>query len=223
MEGGLDSAPLLLLMEKNSAEDAIRAYLAGKPSPQGKALFDQWYDSFEDERQIDSSAEDRHLIALEMLARIEQRKKERPPIWLLPHRVAAGLVGLLIAALAILWYYHQNNHLQTIDTGYAQLREVMLPDGSIVTLNANSTLRYSTDWNHQDIREVWLEGEAFFSVAHTSDNQKFVVRAGSMDVKVVGTEFNVHSRREEVNVVLQTGRVEANIPLPEQISEYAAR
>ena len=201
-------------MKKNSAEEAIRTYLAGKHSPQGEALFNEWYDSFEDEATIDGSDEEKRLLAKKMLTRIEQKKHREvsQPLWLLSHRVAASFVGLLMMALVILWYYNQNNQLQTVSTGHAQLREVMLPDGSIVALNANSKLRYGTDWNTKNAREVWLEGEAFFSVTHTSDNQKFIVRAGDMDVAVLGTEFNVLARREDVSVVLQTGKVKATVP-----------
>ncbi len=82
-----------------------------------------------------------------------------------------------------------------------------LSDGSIVELNANSRLRYP-EYFPPDERVVYLEGEAFFSVAGESD-RPFKVRSGTLTTTVLGTEFNVNYMREldRVEISLLEGKV----------------
>ena len=98
-------------------------------------------------------------------------------------------------------------------------RVVTLPDGSRVTMNANSTLKLATSWQPGHAREVWLAGEAFFAVRHTAPvqlkavaaapaNVKFTVHAGPLDVAVLGTQFDVLNRPGKTKVVLKSGQVQ---------------
>jgi transmembrane sensor len=82
-----------------------------------------------------------------------------------------------------------------------------LPDGSKVTLNGNSKLEYKSSWRNDDVREVSLTGEAFFEVTHKTNNQKFIVKTRDLSVEVLGTEFNVMSRKTRSYVVLRKGSV----------------
>lgn len=94
-------------------------------------------------------------------------------------------------------------------TPYGQVREVKLPDGSLATLNAHSTLRYTASGDAVTPREVWLEGEAYFSVKHLSDNKKFVVHTtAGFNVEVLGTKFTVYRRHQQARVVLMAGKVQ---------------
>jgi ferric-dicitrate binding protein FerR (iron transport regulator) len=104
---------------------------------------------------------------------------------------------------------------------------VTLPDGSKVVLSGNSHLRISPHWTdgHEDAahsepsgdREVWLKGMAYFKVTHRSRSRhrdlpvKFIVHAGKVNVEVIGTEFNVSNRREKVQVLLNSGKVQLRI------------
>lgn len=83
---------------------------------------------------------------------------------------------------------------------------VTLDDGTLVHLNYDSRLIYPEKFG--DRRDVILEGEAYFMVAHDKSRQ-FVVHTPQGDVKVYGTEFNVNTRNEDVavNVVLVKGSV----------------
>jgi transmembrane sensor len=68
-------------------------------------------------------------------------------------------------------------------------KSFQLPDGSKVMLNAGSTLVMAKNFNEQS-REVTLEGEAFFDVSH-NPGKPFIIHTSSMNVKVLGTVFNV--------------------------------
>lgn len=96
-------------------------------------------------------------------------------------------------------------------TNFGQTQQLTLPDSSSVLLNANSTIRYLASW--EEIREVWLQGEAFFQVSRqymqndTLHPVKFLVHTEQLDIEVVGTAFNVNTRRAKTQVVLNHGRV----------------
>ncbi|GHB72978.1 FecR family protein [Persicitalea jodogahamensis] len=125
--------------------------------------------------------------------------------------VAAMLAVLFLAGGG--WFLTQqlSHPGQTVlKTDFGQKRNFFLPDGSEVTLNANSTLRYQPDWPEGEIRQVWLEGEAFFHVAKrqvAGKPIKFTVRAGELAIEVLGTQFNVLNRAERTQVVLEEGKV----------------
>lgn len=85
--------------------------------------------------------------------------------------------------------------------------QLVLSDGSKVWVNARSSLTYPVSFG--DVREVTLEGEAYFEVARDED-RPFVVRTENLTVKVLGTEFNINARSsEKVQTVLVKGQVEA--------------
>ncbi len=90
------------------------------------------------------------------------------PFW---HKVAAVFIGLVVLSASLFFILQRDNTLQ-YRTQFGETKNLLLPDSSTVILNANSKLTYSSDWNSKDLRKVWLEGEAFFSVVHTANDQK---------------------------------------------------
>lgn len=101
---------------------------------------------------------------------------------------------------------------QTLYVPAGQRAELILPDSTKVWLNANSKLVYPTSFK-KGIRQVELDGGAYFDVKHNEDNP-FVVGTKSMNVTVLGTEFNVsaYSDIEEFNIALLRGSIELNLP-----------
>jgi transmembrane sensor len=76
---------------------------------------------------------------------------------------------------------------------------IVLEDGTRVWLNVASTLRYADSFKDKAIREVYLEGEAFFDVAE--DKKKpFIVSTSGVSIKVLGTAFNVRSYPQDASV-----------------------
>lgn len=137
----------------------------------------------------------------------ERAKRGRVVKW----RIASAVAASMLIAAACIGYNFMTAQVRT-STAFAELRTVTLPDGSTVMLNAHSTLRYKAHWLSWKEREVWLDGEAFFTVTKKPSgyHPKFVVHADGLDVSVVGTEFNVYSRHQKVDVVLEKGKVIAH-------------
>lgn len=124
-------------------------------------------------------------------------------------RVAAGVV-LLIAAGFVWWFMSSTGNVH-YHTDFAERQNIELPDGSEVTLNANSELVWNKNWKRTGLRSVTLDGEAYFNVIKYN-SQKFEVNTGDVIVKVLGTSFNVSKRRGETAVFLQEGKVELKLP-----------
>jgi hypothetical protein len=91
---------------------------------------------------------------------------------------------------------------------YGKTFKVTLSDGTMVNLNAGSSLKYPVQFIKGNKREVVLDGEAFFDVAKDKAHP-FIVKTRGVDVKVLGTKFNVSSYKEDtdINTVLIEGSV----------------
>ena len=87
-----------------------------------------------------------------------------------------------------------------------------LPDGTRVWLNAASKLTYAKDFGVAGVREVTLTGEAYFDVTHNSA-RPFVIHAAHVDIKVLGTSFNIKAYPTEktTEAVLVRGSIEVDI------------
>ncbi len=89
-----------------------------------------------------------------------------------------------------------------------QKGKVTLTDGTKIVLNSGSKLRYPSNFN-QNTREVYLQGEAYFEVAHNK-SKPFLVHSGKMTVRVLGTSFNLKSYpgEDKIETTLVSGLVE---------------
>jgi ferric-dicitrate binding protein FerR (iron transport regulator) len=117
--------------------------------------------------------------------------------------VAAAIIFLTSIGV---WQYIRTSAKLVMQTAFGETRQEVLPDGSEVMLNANTTLDYRK-WKEGTDREVWVNGEAFFHVKKTAQKTRFIVHTGHFDVVVTGTRFNVLNRSNKNNVLLQEGSV----------------
>src|SRR5680860_92098 len=96
----------------------------------------------------------------------------------------------------------------TLTVPYGRRFSVILSDSTLVHLNAGSSLRYPVKFIGDQNRQVFLTGEGYFDVTKDREHP-FVVTSGTMDVRVLGTKFNVTAYPEdrEINTVLVEGSV----------------
>ena len=121
-------------------------------------------------------------------------------------RIAAVVVILLGIGMLAKTVFLPKPSLKIEYTQETGIKEVQLADGSVITLNRNSRIRFPDKFK-SGTREVKLEGEAFFKI--TKDTQHpFIVHANGTSIKVLGTSFNVKIQRDEmVQVSVLTGKV----------------
>lgn len=97
--------------------------------------------------------------------------------------------------------------INTLTTAKAETYQLILSDGSKVWLNSGSSIRFPVYFTGKE-RRVEVTGEAFFDVAHNS-RQPFIAQVNGMEVKVLGTVFNVNAYSEEnkITTTLLEGKV----------------
>lgn len=101
------------------------------------------------------------------------------------------------------------NKMTLVTTAIGEKKEVVLSDGTKIIVNSNSALSYPTEFIGVT-REVVLKGEAFFDVAENKELPFIVNTNEGMNIKVLGTTFNVKSYPEDqiIETTLVTGKVE---------------
>ncbi|WP_266168093.1 FecR family protein [Dyella subtropica] len=123
----------------------------------------------------------------------------------LPIAAAASMVALVLGGYLVWSVLAPGVVSQSYTSAVAQNRDILLPDGTQVALGGAS--RFAMRFT-RDRRQVELsEGEAFFQVAH--DAQKpFVVTAGALTIRDVGTAFDVRRTGRSVTIAVTEGRVQ---------------
>jgi transmembrane sensor len=200
-------------MDNKKLTELIKRYNAGTATSEEIALLDKFWFNANNEAALtkDHSPEELANFERDMFLAIkgeiqkQESKSQRLSIRPLLYKVAASILIVLSVSL---WWYSSSNRLNEIHTAFGEHRTIILPDNSKVVLNGNSVLKYAAHWNADVPREVWIEGEGFFSVTHTSSDQKFVVHGTSQfDVEVLGTKFNIKTRDSASEVMLTEGKL----------------
>ncbi len=148
-----------------------------------------------------------HKIAEE--AKQKRRKKAIKLIRYVLTRAAIFLLGILSYALIVHPYFYPKTATElTLIAPEHAVSQAILPDGSKVFLNANSSVRYLKDEN-TELREVFLTGEAWFDIEKDQDHP-FVVNTSGYKIRVHGTRFNVSAfpDHQEITTTLQHGSIE---------------
>lgn len=146
--------------------------------------------------------------------RVQQRSFEKPKarVWSLnsPMMRAAIITGLVIglAVITILLFHNNPGNVLAMVTVQANnvVKADSLPDGSVVTLNKHSQVSYPEEFKG-DKRVLQLSGEAFFKV-QPNKKKPFEVHTNNVTITVVGTSFNVRSRGDTTEIIVEAGIVE---------------
>jgi ferric-dicitrate binding protein FerR (iron transport regulator) len=128
------------------------------------------------------------------------KRKSMRQILLRTLRYAAAILCLAIGAWYASFLYFSSERagtvaMQTLYVPAGQRLNLTLADGSVVCLNSRTKLTYPAGFDGNE-RHVTLEGEAWFDVAKDV-RRPFIVSSGNIDVKVLGTSFNIYSYPEE--------------------------
>ena len=204
-------------------QEIIKKYLNNQCSEGEQVLVEAWYKSFENNDDgISNMSDENHK---ELIHRIRQNidKKIKPihlytaPRWIW---YASGMAAMLLIFMGLSFYFNPkfDNNLSRIksdiplsdwakyENSSAKILKIDLPDGSIVWLQPKTQLSYNQ--SDRVFRQVNLKGEAFFDVKR-DEGRPFLIYAGKMTTKVLGTSFNVkaYPEMEKFEVSVVTGKV----------------
>jgi len=121
--------------------------------------------------------------------------------------VAASIIILI--GITISGYFLIDNFSKTqfaeISSGN-KIKEITLPDGSLITLNNNSTMKFPEKFSNVN-RTVEFSGEGFFEIEKNPE-KPFIIKSNNAEITVLGTSFNVSaSVQNEIKVTVKTGKV----------------
>jgi transmembrane sensor len=221
-------------MDKNKFIDLSEKYSSGKCSLHEKELLEKYLESFQNnsDEWINNEMGNRKIIEEKIysviLHKIDKENKQNiTRVFYSPELLkrAASIIFILILASGIL--YVSGTFKQKTDrlawkekvTQQGEYSKFTLPDGSVVTLNAASKLKYPVKFNNTS-REIYLEGEAYFDVYHNT-NQPFIVHTENLATTVLGTKFDVsaYPTNATIAVSLFEGSVKVSRNDKEKISE----
>ncbi|HEY8733841.1 MAG TPA: FecR family protein, partial [Puia sp.] len=198
--------------DKHQLFDILHSYFA-LPDDSEEGESDS---SMDDERRfrriIEQSEHDPGLMPLTGIKPVITRARRR--FW--PYAAAIACI-VILGGLSFHYFHPQNTKIENIATKGNEIisrsgarTKLLLPDGSQVWLNSGSRLNYSNVYN-ETLREVDLEGEAYFDVAKVA-GRPFIVHASSLNIKAVGTVFVVKSypQDETIEATLLRGIIEVS-------------
>ncbi len=150
-------------------------------------------------------------IAFELL---NYRKKKERTNRIVRMKKWGSIAAAVILCISFGGIYYFHVHKQTsivfceIQVPYGKMQTETLPDGTIVTLNAGSVLRYPEKFD-SDKRYVEFTGEGFFDVSE-GKNCPFIISTKGYDVKVLGTSFNLQNyvESEHLSLTLCSGKIQ---------------
>lgn len=217
------------LNESGVNYELLGRYLGGECTPQETRLVEEWLAASPENPEILDALQElwiqsaasqepltvdvdaawqrvREHVQEEKQAEVRRMVRRSPTMWFI--RIAAAVLFVVSIGLVLVLNHYSRlpeTQLATLDSGDHSLTDT-LSDGTVVTLNAHSRLEYPLKFARNE-RQVKLEGEAYFDVAHDPQHP-FRIHAGSADVRVLGTSFNLNARGDKVKVAVQTGKVE---------------
>ena len=204
-------------------DELLVKYLADEATPPEQELVEEWISSSEANRHYFQHfqliwGESRQLAVTTSIdenkawqkfqRRVKKEEARKSPGLFGWWRIAAGILIIV----GITWFTSSILNKETTEPeilSIASVNEVKkdtLPDGSVATLNKHSVLTYPSSFKGKT-RKVKLEGEAFFNVKANKE-KPFIIDVNDVQVKVVGTSFNVKSNNGVTEVIVETGIVQ---------------
>lgn len=205
----LGNRDTLMGVEKDNLKKSLRAYTAmdGLPSQNQRRVYPIGLPSMDPR----SGTPMKGTTRIEKQATMIETAKSSVFYWF---KVAAVLFITFSVGMSI-WYVRGQSTTETTESivwkerimSFGQKATFRFPDGSVIHLNSGSLLRYP-DRFEDGVREVYLEGEAFFTIVRDED-RPFIVRSQNATTRVLGTSFNVRSYRGEdhVQIAVAEGKV----------------
>jgi transmembrane sensor len=209
-----------LLMNITQLKRILNRYLAGNASEKETALMEEWCDSAltaAKQTPVTTHSDAQRLTVLENLRNAIHEQEDAPTGRIIHFRMARRIAAACIILLGgtALGYRYQFALLDILDPIPVQkvtalkyqVKQVVLPDSSVVVLNAGSEITFPKRFRGNK-RNVQLNGEAFFAITR-NPLAAFTITAPHLQVQVLGTSFVMadSSNIAAAKVSVKTGRV----------------
>ncbi len=180
-------------------EKLIDKYVNGEANSEEIDIVERFFESFSSRPNLLNTLPNEVQEALKtrihsgIMNKLASKKKRSFSFYQI---AAAAILCIAFASLFLYIINAPQNQEVTLTNG--QQRQIVLEDGTKVTLNASSKIIYPTSFKDSSTREVTLIGEAFFDVTK-NPAKPFLIHTPRMEITVLGTAFNVRDYAEENN------------------------
>lgn len=209
--------------EIENIDDLLGKYLSGEASEPERTMVHSWIAETDQNRKyfdqlkliFDKAAEIPQNMEFDTdiaWAKVRSNLKKSTPVipmqrksYMLWYQIAAALVVLFLVAVYLV-YTPDNTEVKAIVAEKTSVKDT-LPGGTDIFLNRKSRLEYAYDKTTRT-HEVKLKGEAYFNVKH-SKREEFVIDAGGVFIRDIGTSFNVkaYPGQDVVEVLVEEGEI----------------
>lgn len=179
---------------------------------QVELITQMWLQSHSINLAVSEAAYMRHLVNYkneffkdEIIQSENEEAEEKRSLWqrMKKKNILVWSISIIMIGTALFLLFQQKNNdqrskeaISSVTTKNGNRTKIVLPDGSQVWLNAGSELKYNILVFNKSQREVSLNGEAYFDVVKNTE-RPFIIHTKKMDLKVLGTAFNVRSYSNE--------------------------
>lgn len=210
-------------LEKKYQHNELTPTELAELKKQASDLSDQELENRLLQRWLDSHSEDyeQHAARTKAIGKRLEAKlfpPDRGRSWIHIMRIA-GVWLIPILLFSTFYFYRQSSRLgegdMLVHVGKGERVSLVLPDGTAVSLNSESELRYNPNSFNKEQRHVHFQGEAYFEVT-PNEHVPFVVATSGMKLKVLGTKFNMLSREQNKNI--EVALLEGHVLLTSELS-----
>lgn len=208
-------------MNRQQIESLLNSYLKGETTFSENTIVENW---LEENRLSNSpwnnlNQQEKSSWLSGIYLDLDQSRQEIP-IKIIPVKkkmpylqfiaTAAALIAVLFAIYlqsADRQHINQSIELTALTVPAQQTRQITLPDGSKVWVNAGSELKFPDNFSGKT-REVYLSGEAYFDITH-NPGRPFLIHTGKITTTVLGTAFNIKEDKDQhlITVTVTRGKV----------------
>jgi transmembrane sensor len=213
-------------MHRNAFRQLLKRYLDNSCTDEERRIIEQWYELLDNE-QAPLSGEELTELEKRLWHKIKSVttnessaaipfKNHKNNWW--KYTVAASFIGVVFLFVSLV-FNNKNKSSGTpslviakVNQGFSEeinnsghLKKIQLEDGSFVSIYPGSKLAFPKHFA-SDKREVYLEGEALFTVSK-NPNRPFFVYNNQIVTQVLGTSFTVRNKNGKIEVAVKTGRV----------------
>lgn len=205
-------------------EELLPRYCEGQVTEEERRMVEAWIDESEENRRVAKQIHSLYLATdtIHIMNKVDTEKallrvkgrmagNRKTTRWEWTQRAAAVLfIPLLVTFLVQQWGGDSQEMAQmmVVKTNPGMTTSLTLPDGTLVSLNSESSLTYPSHFDG-DVREVTLQGEAYFEVTKDPERKFVVSTSHQSQIEVLGTRFNVeaYEKQEAVLATLVEGKI----------------
>jgi len=197
-------------LQKEDFITLAQKYAQNKCSLSEKEAVESFFEKQTEKEQntimLSLTKDKRNAILHKIKAEINKPKAKLRTLYSKVAKIAA--ITIVLLSVTFLVTRSSTNNIITQSAAKGEIKTLLLPDGSKLILNANSSITYSTDFKNN--RKVHLKGEAFFKVVR-NPKKPFTVETTQFKIKVLGTSFTIRAYQNYANTIsVLSGKVEVN-------------